>query len=172
MVTAGFEKALVAKKEFADGVLDEEARTVLTVNVDSQVNKRVRKKIWALKGEIETHFGVQISGGHGPVFLRYEVGAFYKPHKDTSADARPDIVPRKVSIVIFLNSFSKEPVENCFGGGALTFYGLLKEPEWEKCAFPLEAEAGLLIAFPSDMLHEVQPVTFGRRFSIVAWLIS
>jgi predicted 2-oxoglutarate/Fe(II)-dependent dioxygenase YbiX len=35
--------------------------------------------------------------------------------------------------------------------------------------FPLQPEEGLLIAFPSRMMHEVQPVTRGKRYSIVTW---
>jgi SM-20-related protein len=30
-------------------------------------------------------------------------------------------------------------------------------------------EAGLLIAFRSEMLHEVEPVTSGERVTIVSW---
>ena len=76
---------------------------------------------------------------------------------------------RRVSVVIFLNRQSQEPAEDAYGEGHLTFYGLLEGREWEKCAFPLDAEPGLLIAFPSDKWHEVKPVSHGRRFTVVTW---
>jgi predicted 2-oxoglutarate/Fe(II)-dependent dioxygenase YbiX len=33
----------------------------------------------------------------------------------------------------------------------------------------LKPEEGLLIAFSARMMHEVQPVTRGNRYSIVTW---
>jgi len=74
-----------------------------------------------------------------------------------------------VSLVIFLNRESQEPADDAYGQGYLTFYGLLDGPHWKKCAFPLKAEPGLLIAFPSDKWHEVTPVSHGRRFTVVTW---
>lgn len=74
-----------------------------------------------------------------------------------------------MSVVIFLNRQSQEPAEDAYGEGQLTFYGLLDGPQWEKCASPLDAEPGLLIAFPSDRWHEIKPVSHGRRFTVVTW---
>ncbi len=54
----------------------------------------------------------------------------------------------------------------------MTFYGLMEGAEWEKCAFSLEANSGLLIAFRSDVLHEVKPVTFGERLTVVSWFTT
>jgi predicted 2-oxoglutarate/Fe(II)-dependent dioxygenase YbiX len=51
----------------------------------------------------------------------------------------------------------------------LTFYGLIKGAQWEKCGFSLDASSGLLIAFRPNVLHEVSPITFGQRFTIAAW---
>jgi len=51
----------------------------------------------------------------------------------------------------------------------LTLYGLIPNPRWENYGFTVENEAGLLIAFPSGIVHEVTPVVRGRRFSIVSW---
>ena len=172
MCMAEQEKALVSRKNSQEGVLDEESRKVLSVNVQRATAEMISDKIWSLKTQLEEHFHVHITNGQGPNFLRYGEGAFYRPHRDKSSEACEDILPRQVSVVVFLNGYSKEPAENYFGGGLLTFYGLLDGPEWEKCAFPLEPEPGLLVAFRSDTLHEVQPVTFGQRFTIVSWLTS
>ena len=54
-------------------------------------------------------------------------------------------------------------------GGSLTFYGLMKAPGMEKAGMPLAPEAGLLVAFRSDIMHEVNPVTRGERYTLVSW---
>jgi SM-20-related protein len=168
MCAAEFSKALVIKKDVGE-VLDESRRRVLTVEVEECLANQVWDQIWHLKPNLEDHFHTPLQGGERPVFLRYGEQAFYHPHRDGSPDVSTR--NRRVSVVIFLNARSEEPTPGCYGGGALTFYGLLDGPEWEKCAFSLEAEPGLLIAFRSDTLHEVQPVTFGQRFTIVTWFV-
>jgi predicted 2-oxoglutarate/Fe(II)-dependent dioxygenase YbiX len=56
-----------------------------------------------------------------------------------------------------------------YGGGDLTFYGLLGDARWERCGLPLVGEAGLAAAFRAEVLHEVRPVAWGERYSLVAW---
>ncbi len=41
--------------------------------------------------------------------------------------------------------------------GALTLYGLFDQPDAETLGFPIEAEEGLLVTFPADVVHEVRP---------------
>jgi SM-20-related protein len=41
--------------------------------------------------------------------------------------------------------------------------------QWKNIGLPLDARAGLLIAFRSEVFHEVQPVTHGQRLSVVGW---
>ena len=76
---------------------------------------------------------------------------------------------RRVSLVLFLNGESSAAELNGYAGGSLTFYGLLKQPPWEKCGFNIQGETGLLVAFASDVYHEVTPVTEGMRFTMVTW---
>jgi predicted 2-oxoglutarate/Fe(II)-dependent dioxygenase YbiX len=59
-----------------------------------------------------------------------------------------------------------------YNGGKLILYGLIPTPDWEHYGFPVTAETGLLIAFRSDIFHEVTPVTAGERFTIVSWFFS
>ncbi len=162
-------KALIAKKDGEEDALDESWRKVLSVSVEKPLSNLVKTRILEVKPTLEEHFRVPLTGCQGPNFLRYDENAFYKIHKDADSDAPPEIIHRKVSAVIFLNASSKEPSSDGYTGGALTFYGLLPGPQWEKCAFSFEGSAGLLIAFPSDMTHEVQTVTSGQRFTIACW---
>ena len=94
----------------------------------------------------------------------YRPGDFYRPHRDRAARAG-DFVEgarsRRVSVVLFLN--------DGYSGGALTLYGLVDDPKWRAYGFPIAPAPGLLIAFASDLVHEVTPVTAGERCTAVSW---
>ena len=130
----------------------------------------LEQRLLEIKPELEKHFGVRLADCEPPQYLIYEPGDFFRPHQDVGGyGAKNFISSRRVSVVIFLNRRSQEPAEDAYGEGHLTFYGLLEGPQWEKCAFPLDAEPGLLIAFPSDKWHEVKSVSHGRRITVVTW---
>jgi predicted 2-oxoglutarate/Fe(II)-dependent dioxygenase YbiX len=131
----------------------------------------VRKKIQALMPELAAHFAVVLSGLQPLKFVRYDEGDFYGLHRDvTSEPTAPDILrERKVSVVIFLGAEGEEPEDADYCGGNLTFYGLLPGPEWQNVGHPLNAEAGLLIAFSPEVPHEVTPVTWGHRHTVTTW---
>jgi predicted 2-oxoglutarate/Fe(II)-dependent dioxygenase YbiX len=42
----------------------------------------------------------------------------------------------------------------------------------ENVGLPLAGEAGLLIAFPSHLVHSVSPVTAGERYTLVTWFFE
>jgi hypothetical protein len=50
-----------------------------------------------------------------------------------------------------------------------TFYGVVDDPAWRSFGVALAPEPGLLVAFPSHVVHEVTPVTAGDRYTIVDW---
>jgi predicted 2-oxoglutarate/Fe(II)-dependent dioxygenase YbiX len=161
------EKALIYKSASDDGVLDEGVRKSFRVQVEKSTKSMVRDRFTALKPDLEEHFRTSLGECESPSFLSYGEGAYFKQHLD--ATQHPDIAARRVSLVVFLNACSKEPAADCFGGGALNFFGLMKGPQWEDCAFAIDAELGMLVGFSSDIVHEVQPVTFGQRFTTVSW---
>jgi predicted 2-oxoglutarate/Fe(II)-dependent dioxygenase YbiX len=74
-----------------------------------------------------------------------------------------------VSIVIFLSRESAQPVPGAYCGGSLVFHDDDADPRQKSRGFPLIGEPGLLVAFRSDTTHEVTPVTYGERYSIVCW---
>src|SRR5262249_57592375 len=78
---------------------------------------------------------------------------------------------RLISAVIFLNGTSTEPRDGMYGGGALTFYGLLDDPIGGSLGFPLEAGEGLLIAFRADVPHSVAAGTPRDRDTIAGWYV-
>ena len=111
-----------------------------------------------------------LAAHEGPTLLMYQPGGFYEPHVDR-ADNDEGISPsrRRVSVVIFLNGMNPEPGPGDYAGGALTFYGLVDDPAWRSVGFALDPLPGLLVAFPSHIVHEVRPVTAGDRYTIVDW---
>ncbi len=165
-------KGVIVGNGAEEGVIDEEWRKVLCAQVDKATLTLVEEKLLAIRPRLEKHFGMSLDGCDGPVFLRYGKDAFFKPHRDSSYNSPSDIRKRRVSAIIFLNSASNEGSQDGYGGGALTFYGLLEGPQWEKCGFALDVERGLFIAFRPETLHEVQAVTFGERYTVVNWFTT
>jgi SM-20-related protein len=171
MQTASHEKGTVGHQGTAKGtgIVDESVRKVLSTELGAPAEALVRSRLDDLRPDLEKHFQMELTGYSGPHFLRYLPGGFYTAHNDRSPGAPPNIAARRVSVVIFLNSASEAPAPGCYGGGALRFHRLLSGPNWENCAFSLDAQSGLLVAFDATVLHEVLPVTFGERMTVVAW---
>ena len=111
---------------------------------------------------INPFYGIEINESEIPQILSYKVGGHYKPHIDAEAVWKtPDekliwkkSVDRDISIIFFLN--------DDFDGGDLVF------PELKIVIRP---EPGMMVCFPSNhhYLHGVEPVTKGKRYSIVTW---
>jgi len=151
-------------------VLDENIRKVKWADVPATSVSLVEARLLALIPTLERHFNVTLTACQPLSFLTYQEGDFYHVHDDCGDDARPDHRGRKVSVVIFLNRQAQQPADDTYCGGSLTFYGLIDDPRWLTYGFPLNSEPGLLIAFRSETIHQVLPVTHGKRYSIVSWL--
>jgi SM-20-related protein len=67
--------------------------------------------------------------------------------------------------VLFLNGEGGADQPSSYGGGQLTFYGLMGD----RLGLPLAGRPGLLVAFRSDLVHAVTPVTRGERYTVVSW---
>ncbi|HMH50409.1 MAG TPA: 2OG-Fe(II) oxygenase [Candidatus Acidoferrum sp.] len=139
--------------------------------VPSGLKSSLGVKVGGLRPTLETHFGVRLDGCESLQFLTYSPGHFYGPHTDSTDDAEaPALIRRrKVSVVIFVNASCVAGDANGYDGGELVFYGLIKAPRFSACGLPLEAQAGMLIAFPADVVHEVRPVILGHRLTIATW---
>ena len=153
-----------------EGVVDKSIRQVLRTKVEGSAEQFVKECLERQRPSFEEHFGIFLQPGPSTEFLTYNSGGFYIPHTD--AGRTNESHHRRVSIVIFLNEESDEPKPNCYGGGKLTFHGILNDGEWVNCAFPIDSHPGLLVAFRPDVVHEVTPVTFGQRFTIVSWFFA
>jgi SM-20-related protein len=148
---------------------DEDARRAWDVTLPDDLQDLLIDRIEALRPAIEEAFGLRLEPCDGLCALRYRAGGFYGPHRD-SADA-PDpfgLHRRRVSVVVFVNG--PDNLVAPFTGGRLRFYGLFDEVNGEETGVDMEPEGGTLVAFRSEMLHEVTPVEAGERYTLVTWL--
>ena len=99
-------------------------------------------------------------------------GDFFRNHRDDAECGRGGASNRQVSIVLFLTDQKTETVTGDFAGGTITFYGLMDFPDSQRYGLGLVGEKGLLVAFRSDMRHEVTEVTGGTRVTVVSWFLG
>jgi SM-20-related protein len=154
-------------------VLDERARRALAVEVTPGTSADVKEKLLGLLPVLRHRFNVVINDCQTPAFLIYKPGDFFEPHRDQSDDeSTPDSVrSRSVSAVIFLSNEAAGEDAGDYSGGSLALYGLLSDPRCERIGIPIRGREGLLVAFRSELFHQVTPVTAGERFTIVSWFV-
>ena len=154
-----------------EDVVKETTRKVKRRNVSNATQKAISSRIEQLQPTLAKHFGSPLSEFQPPSFLEYDKGHFFVRHTDTGTPQYSGsfVYERKVSMSVFLNAESDEPLEDTYSGGSLFFYGLWDDPALKEAGFPLRGEVGLLVAFPSNMSHEVKPVLRGIRRTIVTW---
>lgn len=148
------------------GSVDERVRKVARLMPSPETVEYVRRRLTAYREKIEEFFKLSLSGCEDPQFLCYRVGDFFVAHQDGNTGLiRLDTDrSRRISLSIFLNHQSERPRPNAYCGGSLVF------SDWRSGAECRPAcEAGTLVAFRSELTHEVIPVTHGERYSIVSW---
>ena len=154
--------------------VDVASRKTAIAEVPERIDAVVTRPLEEIRPEIERHFRLTL-GAHQPIdFLVYGPGDYFGAHTDGGAashpESQPTVLARQVSVVIFLNDASAETPAppGQFSGGELTFQ-LLDDPRAKTAGFPLDAETGLLIAFRSELMHEVKPVLSGERYTVVTF---
>ncbi len=151
------------------GSVDERVRKVARLAPSPKTVERVRRQLLEIREKVGAHFGLTIRDCEEPQFLRYRVGDFFVAHQDGNTGLlRSDRErSRQISVVIFLNQQSEIPEAGHYTGGALGF------TEWRPGRrggqYWLTGQTGTLVAFHSETTHEVAPVTWGERYSIVSW---
>ena len=151
------------------GAVDERVRKVARLAPSQDTVARVTQRFVDARGAVAAHFGVALTTCEDPQFLRYREGDCFVAHQDgnTGMLLSDTEQSRKVSVVIFLSRPSEVPKPDSYGGGALVF------SEWRPGRkggrYALAANAGMLVAFTADTTHEVTPVAWGDRYSIVSW---
>jgi len=152
------------------GAVDEGSRRSLRLTPSTESAELVVNKLLECKDRIASHFGVELTECEEPQFLRYKEGDFFVAHQDGNTGLlRLDTERRRVSTVILLGRELDSPesaslASNVYCGGSLVFTNLKTQAK-----FRMVAKPGTLIAFRSETTHEVTPVTYGERLSIVSW---
>ena len=149
------------------GTVDERVRKTSRLHVSAETVQLVTTRLQDYKATVEKRFQVSLRDCEEPQFLRYNVGDFFVAHQDgnTGLIRLASDAERRISIVIFLNPQNDRQIEGSYSGGTLKFSDYRKSlPE-----FLMPVEPGSLVAFRSELTHEVTPVTSGKRFSIAGW---
>ena len=169
MSSSGGNLASIVKSD--ERLLDENVRRTVEKKVSDETRALLSDILSGVKGELESYFGVTLSHPQKPSFLYYSEGDFFQLHVDRGSDPKNPVTvkERKVSAVVFLNDETAEPGNGTYTGGSLIIYGILKDPRFESRGFKVPGTTGMLLAFPSDLCHEVTPVTNGSRYTVVSW---
>jgi predicted 2-oxoglutarate/Fe(II)-dependent dioxygenase YbiX len=150
---------------FADGFrLADDVRRSFDVEVDAATVEVVQQSIDALRPRISAHFGVELVASEGPGFVRYPTGGYFRVHRDVTPALAADY-PRRIALVIFLTTATRDPRADECAGGVLRVY----HDRPGAAGVDISPVAGSAVAFPATMLHEVLPVTAGTRDAIVDW---
>jgi predicted 2-oxoglutarate/Fe(II)-dependent dioxygenase YbiX len=111
---------------------------------------------------INPFYNIEVNSSEIPQILSYSPGGHYSPHVDGESiwttpkgeNIWKKSTDRDISTVFFLN--------NNFEGGDFIFPDL---------KIRIRPEPGMMVCFPSNhhYMHGVEPVTRGKRYSIVTW---
>ena len=150
--------------------VDRSTRSTDWADVVPELVDMVAKRLTAAMPDVSQHYGVPLVAVQPLQFLVYREGDFFERHRDRGEGSAtsPFSLARRVAAVIFLNG-GGDPTSGGYRGGELTLYGLFDQPESEALGLPLEAEEGLLVTFPADVVHEVRRVEVGERYTVVTW---
>jgi SM-20-related protein len=152
----------------AGPTVDEAVRRTKYAHVSEATRSSITKRLQKTRPKLEQHFSLELSDLTGPQFLVYREGDHFRIHADNKVITR-----RRVSFVVFVNDQSEEHRPDSYEGGSLSMYGLLdQDPRGAAIGLPVPAGVGTLIAFRSELLHDVAPVTRGERCSIVGWFLG
>lgn len=152
----------------AKGRVDIDMRRTRRINVSPRTVQQIEAYFQELKPQLETYYNIPVSGFEKFQFLLYREGDFYKRHSDKNdkVDSPTYIRARRISVVIFLNDESQPGQLDSYTGGTLVIWN---QRDSQKIALRVKGETGKVIAFPSELIHEVEPVQSGERYSIVNW---
>jgi SM-20-related protein len=162
--------ATVAEGQAGDAV-DDAYRRTKQAEVSATTAARISEQLVKGGPKLANHFRQELAGMQKPQLLLYRQGDFFRAHPDSSDQpgAADYVRQRRVSAVVFLNGATPDEPAG-YSGGSLVFYGLMGESSnGATVGLPLDGETGMLIAFPSDLVHAVSPVTAGERYTIVSW---
>ena len=166
MHAADTTQAEILKESLHTECLDEKIRQTQYCQISDSAQNSINQRLMNLKPALERHFQTPLADDFEHAkFLKYNKGDFFSPHTDAQYQ-------RKINITINLNSAQSATSELGFTGGELRLYGLIQQAGFANKGIAAPAHAGCLIAYPVDIVHEVTPITQGKRLSIVSRFLS
>jgi predicted 2-oxoglutarate/Fe(II)-dependent dioxygenase YbiX len=142
-------------------------RHATQLTVSDATRRLVDQRLSDLKPALTERFGIALSAHEPLQFLCYETGGFFVAHQDGNTLLTLDRTrDRRISIVIFLNAQTPEPLPGGYTGGALVFHAPYPHVGTRHAVV---GAAGSLVAFRSETTHEVTRVTGGERYTIATW---
>jgi predicted 2-oxoglutarate/Fe(II)-dependent dioxygenase YbiX len=147
--------------------VDEDYRRTTLADVSDETRALVESRMRAALPTVARYFDEPLEEMERAQFLLYREGDHFRRHSDSPRDRQPspDGTVRRISVVLFLNGEGPAAEADSYQGGNLTFYGLMGE----SVGLPLTGNPGLLVAFRSELVHSVTPVTRGERCTVVTW---
>jgi len=146
--------------------VDHQVRKTQYCKIADTSHTSIMTKIKGIRSDLEHFFGAELADKfEPPKYLRYGEGDFFAPHTDGQLN-------RKINISININSTDPAQSDLVYAGGQLQFYGLIKQKGFADRAISAPCDAGTLLAYPVDVIHEVTPVLKGARFSIVSRFLA
>lgn len=146
------------------GKLNDQIRRSRNVFLPQSFQSNVYNALMNTKSRLTELFHVNPSDLEAPQFLIYSPGDFFKIHRDRSR--KIESKPRLISLVLFLNSGGHSDSTDSYQGGELYVY---PEKHGESETLRIRGVRNTLLAFRSDVLHEVKTVSEGERLTIVSW---
>ena len=138
-------------------------RNAALVEPPRMLIESIEVRLDSCRDRVADALGLGVGDREGAGFIRYPDGGFYRAHRDRGDDPQwPDASRRAIALVLFLNSSRDASPDGDFEGGVLRLLG----PD---DAIDVVPEAGTLVAFPADVLHEVTEVRGGVRDAVVDW---
>jgi predicted 2-oxoglutarate/Fe(II)-dependent dioxygenase YbiX len=152
-----------------------ESRLSTIATLSGATEEFVMDRLWGVMAQLEERYACEVSHLSAVTALIYGRGGHFAAHSDGGVDENPppEIARRRVSVVVALNDGASASPD--FTGGDLRFYphcapGAAPGPADEVIA--VRSRPGLLIAFPSPMVHQVMPVAEGCRYSLALWALG
>ena len=152
--------ASTGDKGVHEGELNDIRRSYTSWINGNDKSRWIYEKIDRLVRQANQHFDLDLHSIELLQFTEYDKAytGMYDGHVDTHPAARSPDSHRKLSFSIQLS----DPSE--YEGGELRIYGSsLKD------YLVGRKEKGTINFFPSHIIHEVTPVTEGRRYALVGW---
>jgi predicted 2-oxoglutarate/Fe(II)-dependent dioxygenase YbiX len=138
-------------------------RNAALVEPPDPLIEAVEARFDSCRGQVAGALGFEVGDREGAGFIRYPEGGFYRAHRDRGDDPQwADASRRAIALVLFLNTSREASPGGDFDGGVLRILG-------SGGTVDVLPEAGTLVAFPADVLHEVTEVRGGTRDTVVDW---